>query len=219
LSPIHELLGPALPKLELRWLAMVAPEVDTVGPYDYGGPGPLPASGGGGGQAQGIAGDLRIAIEQNNLLDGGPTVFATSEARYSELQAQVALLEASMAQLRCELDEAKGRPVGIGHNRGPDLAPVTTEELDDVDQFIALLKEQGPVPPLDPKPLIEQSQNATLIANKIKQYLDTFALEGFKSAGSEFGKLLVQAPFWIALGTSILSVSQALIVWIGHTPH
>jgi len=56
---------------------------------------------------------------------------------------------------------AHDKEIGIGHNQGPDFAPIPVEELDDVDDLIALLKEQGPVPPTDPTELTEGSQKAS----------------------------------------------------------
>jgi hypothetical protein len=55
---------------------------------------------------------------------------------FEELQASVALLEASVTQLRRELSR---RDIGIGHNQGPDFSPLPIEELSDVDDLIALL--------------------------------------------------------------------------------
>jgi len=45
-------------------------------------------------------------------------------------------LEAGLAELRSD-----GK-VGPGHNKGPAFAPV--EDLSDVDDLIALLKQEGP---------------------------------------------------------------------------
>jgi hypothetical protein len=129
-------------------------------------------------------------------------------------------LEASFGQLRRELaSHSQDREVGIGHNQGPDFTPVTIEELGEVDELIALLKEQDPVPTSDRTKLIENSQKATEVSDKIKQYLDTFAIEAFKNAGGEIGKRLAQAPFWIALYTGIDRVTEALALWLTHGPH
>jgi integrase len=75
---------------------------------------------------------------------------------------------------------------------------------DGVDDLIALLKEQGPVPPSDPTELTERSQKAKRISDKIKQYLDGFAVEAFRSAGGEIGKRLAQVPLWITLYHGII---------------
>jgi hypothetical protein len=84
-------------------------------------------------------------------------VEGNTETRFAELLGRVGLLEASLNQLRETIDPQQQREVGIGHNQGPDLAPVPIEELADVDDLIALLKEQRPEPPSDPTPLVEQS--------------------------------------------------------------
>lgn len=91
------------------------------------------------------------------IVAGGQT-----EARFLDLLGRVTLLEASLNQLRRELTvSAHDKEIGIGHNQGPDFAPIPVEELDDVDDLIALLKEQGPVPPTDPTELTEGSQKAS----------------------------------------------------------
>jgi hypothetical protein len=60
---------------------------------------------------------------------------------------------------------------GMGHNKGPSFAPVADEELNDVDALIALLKDQGPTPPADPKPLIEQAEKTVRLAERIRNAL------------------------------------------------
>jgi hypothetical protein len=160
---------------------------------------------------QALAGDVRVSIQNDAQAD---------VARFEELTGRVALLEASLSQLRREVNASTpDREIGPGHNRGPDFTPVPIEELDDVDNLIALLKEQSPVPPADPIELTNLSQKASRVSDKIKQYLDEFASEVAKKAGGEFGKRLAQAPIWIAVYHGINQVTEALAVWLTHLPH
>lgn len=186
----------------------------NVGPYGYGTPdGKLE-----GVQARGVAGDIRVSI-QNDTPTGGVIIADSPEARYSELQARVTLLETSLDQLRSELAAPTRRQISIGHNQGPDFEPVPVEELDNVGELIVLLKQQGPVPPPDPTALIQQSKKAAGVSAKIKQYLDAFTLEALKGAGGEIGKRLAQAPFWIAVYHGIDRVTEILTLWLTHAPH
>jgi hypothetical protein len=94
-----------------------------------------------------------------------------------------------------------------------------TQSLGCAGQTVRLLLEQGPIPPSDPTEIIERSQKATRISDKIKQYLDVFASEVAKGAGGEIGKRLVQVPIWMAVYHGIDRVTQALAAWIGTLPH
>jgi hypothetical protein len=173
-----------------------------------------------GAEARGIAGNIRVSIQNDTPTGGVIIAEGETEARFLELMGRVTLLGASLNQLRRELTISTGnKQIGIGHNQGPDFEPIPFEELDEVDDLIALLLEQGPVPPSDPTEIIERSQKATRISDKIKQYLDVFASEVAKGAGGEIGKRLVQVPIWMAVYHGIDRVTQALAVWIGTLPH
>jgi hypothetical protein len=170
-------------------------------------------------QARGLAGDIRVSIQNDTPTGGVIIADDQSEARFLELRGRVTLLEASLNQLRRELtNSTRDKEIGIGHNQGPDFTPIPVEELSDVDDLIALLKQQGPLPPTDPTKLTEKSQKATRVSDKIKQYLDGFAIEAFKGAGSEIGKRLAQAPFWVAVYHGIDRVAEALALWLAHVP-
>ena len=167
-------------------------------------------------QARGLAGNITVSIQDVTVAGGANS---QNEARFVELRGRVTLLEASLTQLRSELAPAHDGEIGIGHNQGPDFGAITAEELDGVDDLIALLKEQAPVPPADKAQLIETSLKVSKISEKIKQYLDGFAAEAFKGAGGEIGKRLTQAPFWMAVVYGIGRVTEALALWLGQVPH
>jgi|HubBroStandDraft_3_1064219.scaffolds.fasta_scaffold246831_1 hypothetical protein len=113
-------------------------------------------------QATGVAGNIRVSIQNDTPTGGVIVAGGQTEARFLDLLGRVTLLEASLNQLRRELTvSAHDKEIGIGHNQGPDFAPLPVEELDDVDDLIALLKEQGPVPPTDPTELTEGRQKAS----------------------------------------------------------
>jgi hypothetical protein len=184
-----------------------------------GGAGPSTGAGIQGAQARGLAGNIRVSIQNDRAAGAVIIADGQNEARFAELRGQVTLLEASLNELRRELASARDKEIGIGHNRGPDFEPIAIEELSNVDDLIALLKEQGPVPPADTAQLTATSQKVTKVSDKIKQYLDSFAVEAFKSAGGEIGKRLTQAPFWMAAVYGIDRVTEALALWLAHVPH
>jgi hypothetical protein len=64
------------------------------------------------------------------------------------------------------------------------------------------------------RPPIDTPAAPSRIGEKVLSYLDTFALEAFKSAGTEAGKRLIQAPVWFALAGAIGGVATALAAWL-----
>jgi hypothetical protein len=125
------------------------------------------------------------------------------EDRFKELQALVALLEASLAELRSD------QQPGLGHNKGPTFASV--EDLSDVDDLIALLKERGPQPPSDPKPLMEQGEKALRVSERIWNAVLTLGGEMAKGAAREIGGQLVKL---IGISYLIHDVYRALVDWL-----
>lgn len=151
----------------------------------------------------------------------GPTRSATTaQTPFEDLQSHVALLEIFIDQFRDDRAATpRGSDVGIGHNQGPDLGPMSVEDIDDVKELVRLLKEQSPVPPQNTERLIEQSKKANRVAEKLKHYLDELALEFSKKIGGELGKRVAQVPFWTALLYYIWQVTEALTNWLAHGVH
>lgn len=139
------------------------------------------------------------------------------EALFETLVARVAILEAAVQELR-EL-----REIGIGHNRPPagmeTFLPATSEDLNDIDEFIALLKEQPAVPAIVPPQLIEKGRRVSKVGAKIAELADMAAKEAVKAAGHEAGKRLVQLPLWLSIAGAISGVAVALQNWIAVVPH
>jgi hypothetical protein len=56
------------------------------------------------------------------------------------------------------------------------------------------------------------------IGERLGTYLlkqaDVFISEAVKSAGKEFGKRLVQSPFWWALATALMTAAQSVFRWL-----
>jgi hypothetical protein len=67
--------------------------------------------------------------------------------------------------------------------------------------------------------IISQDRAVNKIGAKILKLADTFAEEAVKSAGKEFGKRLVQVPFWLGILGAIQGVSTALQQWIAVLSH
>lgn len=143
-------------------------------------------------------------------LDARLQVLDPPEVRFELLQARVALLEAALSAPR------PAGTVGMGHNRGPELdAPA---ELEEIDRFIALLKEQTPTTPTDRSKLLEAAQVADQKAKGGREYLDELAKGVIKGGSEEIGKRLVQSPCWIAVYAQLDSVVHAVIAWLSSLP-
>jgi hypothetical protein len=157
-----------------------------------------PLYGGLQGVGTGIAGDISASVQN----DAPPNEAASSpENRYAELQARVALLESSVDQLRREL--ASPREIGIGHNQGPAFAPVPVEELGEIDNLIALLKDRGPVPPSDPTSLIEQNTKVAAIGEKILAGLTVLGTEMAKGGARALAHLCLDAARCVGLAMPV----------------
>jgi hypothetical protein len=130
----------------------------------------------------------QVALSARTLAAGGGRFYlnASPESPFEALMGRVALLETSLSELRQQLNAPTD--VGIGHNRGPEFDLASDEELDDVEERIALLKEQGPNPPTDRTNLVERSQRATQVAEKINQGLFALGVEMAKGGAREAGK-------------------------------
>jgi hypothetical protein len=140
-----------------------------------------------------------------------PSARARREAAYQDLMARVALLEAAVSSLLTVGEPA----IGIGHNKGPsDFEAVSAEDLDNVNDLIALLKEQGPIPPSDPTKLIERNEKALQLSARINEGLVALGTEIAKGSAREAGKEMF-VPLWTALSHCITSVSHALLTWLG----
>jgi hypothetical protein len=139
------------------------------------------------------------------------------EVLHHTLIARVAVLEVAVQELRIPSG------IGIGHNRPPPdeaiFVPLTSDDLDEIELLITLLKEQPPVPPAVPQQLIVQNRVVTKIGVKILELADSFSKEAVKSAGQEFGKRLAQVPFWLGILGAIQGVTSALQQWIAALPH
>lgn len=137
---------------------------------------------------------------------------AASKA-FDLLMARVALLESALANPRPRQDV----PIGPGHNGAPEFEPPFEES--EIREFVALLKDQGPTTPTDLPKLLSASKDADAKVSKLAEYADAFASAAVKGAGGELGKRMAQLPWWLAVGSALHSVVQALIGWIGTLPH
>ena len=127
-------------------------------------------------------------------------------APYVAMLSRIVVLERLIAELpnqRC----------GIGHNR----PPIGQEEVREITQAIAILKVQ-PVVPTAPDEARAAGSTLKNIGERLGSYLvkqsDIIVSEAVKSAGSEFGKRLVQSPFWWALATTLLMLAQSVEEWL-----
>ena len=136
------------------------------------------------------------------------------EVLHEILLARVAVLEVAVQELR--------KP-GIGHNKPPadenSFLPVTSDDLDEIDRLVDLLKNQPSVPAAVPPQLTTQIRVVTQIGSKIAELADIYAKEAVKAAGQETGKRLVQLPFWLGIGGAISGVALALQAWLAVLPH
>jgi len=109
-------------------------------------------------------------------------------------------------------------PIGMGHNRGPDLVldPALSEH--DIQEFVALLKQQSATAPVDLSKLVEIAKVIDPENNKWRERLDEFTKGVLKGASEEIGKRLIQTPWWIAVYSQLNAVGHALVAWLSTLP-
>jgi hypothetical protein len=153
-------------------------------------------------------------IEIRNLAPGWTLIEPTDEDRFNLLRSRVNALET----VRRALDDVT--PGGVGHNRGPsDFEPASADELAEIDRLISLLNEQTPDAVINQEQLTEAQQKTSIIAEKIREYLDVFMKKLAESAGTEVGKILPKIPLWYGLYATLNLVSEAAVAWLHHLPH
>jgi hypothetical protein len=177
------------------------PAMFNVGPIPAAGTAPQAVEGG-------VAGEIRASILS------GDEVRSPSEAPFELLMARVALLEAAISAPKPIVESS----IGIGHNRGPDLVlnPVLDEA--EIQEFVALLKQQSADAPVDLPKLLDIVTVIEPANNKWRERLDELAKSALKGAGEEIGKRLIQAPWWIAVYSALDAVGHALMAWLSALP-
>jgi hypothetical protein len=126
------------------------------------------------------------------------------ESAFELLQARVALLEAALAS----------RPVGMGHNKGPDLDVGLNVDEEEIQTFISVLKDQRPPGPVDVPKLIEAARIADPTINKWRERVDEFAKGTLRGAGMEIGKHVIlhlaQARWFSSVYSALQAVYEVL---------
>jgi hypothetical protein len=144
---------------------------------------------------------------------GRPELFENPDPRalFQEILWRLDAIEQTLANL----------PAGIGHNRPPETiepVPFTDEDRKVVEQAIVVLREQPPHPASPPAEAIQAAVVVRTLGERIGHYItkqaDAFVSETVKGAGKEFGKRIVQMPFWIILSGQLVAIGTAVSRWI-----
>jgi hypothetical protein len=122
---------------------------------------------------------------------------------------------AELASLIDQLRKASsGRQIGPGHNQGPSL-----EDLDDVEELIALLRDQGPrvKTAVDAKALIEQTEKVKRLPERIWNLLKAaglmVAVVGVHKVTED-----LTAPLWNNVAHRIADLCHIIEVWVTLLP-
>ncbi len=132
------------------------------------------------------------------------------EARFEEALRRAADLTSLIDQLR---KASTGREIGPGHNQGP---PLPIEEVgNEVEHLIALLRERGPKTKgmVDLKPLIEQTEKAKSLSERIWSWSKTAALAVAIIGAKEVAKDLTK-PLWEELAQKISDFCHAILNYV-----
>jgi hypothetical protein len=172
---------------------------------------------------------LQTGAVSNALVGGDATVgravpgrFAPNQSRplgaahdaqrlHAEMLRRIASLEKAIAELT-------HREPGIGHNQPPEF-PFGQPELKRVESMIVVLKALPPEPETIPVDAVEAGSWLSAVGKRLRSYLDSFCSEAAKSAGSEFGKRMIQSPFWFTLAAALAEAGHAVTNWIASPSH
>src|SRR5712691_6118421 len=137
-------------------------------------------------------------------------------AQHEEMLSWIAALDRLLAELpkhKKSIAELPKLPIGIGHNR----PPITNEDVKEIRQAVAVLKAQ-PVMPTAPDEVRAAGLTLMRFGESLGKYLlkqaDVFVSEAVKSGGIEFGKRLIQSPFWWALATALMLAANSVASWL-----
>jgi hypothetical protein len=152
-----------------------------------------------------------VTIKAEFTLTGAPGVNEDIEAHFQEALRRAANLTSCIDQLR---KASRTREIGPGHNQGPSL-----EDLDDVEDLIALLKDQGPrvKTAIDAKALIEQTEKVKWLPERIWSLLKAAGLFVLGVGAHEVTKDLT-APLWDDVAHRIVDLCRAIEVWASLLP-
>lgn len=165
-------------------------------------------------------------VEELNRMSGvwAPNLSRIRDADEMPPEEQAAHLHDQMLQAVSELEilikEAEGPPVGIGHNYPPEpieSAPLTADDLREVMEACATLKQQLIEPPDGGKAAQEAAEKIKSKREKIKDWLlkqgDAFVTEAVKEAGKQFG---IWAPraLWLLIVDRMFGVTEAVASWL-----
>jgi hypothetical protein len=133
------------------------------------------------------------------------------EARFQDALRRAADLTSVIDELR---KASTGREIGPGHNQGPPL-----QELDQVDDLVALLKDEGPrvKTAIDAKALIAQTEKVKRLPERIWSLLKA---AGLMVAGVGVHKVTedLTTPLWDDVAHRIVDLCHAIEVWVSLLP-
>jgi hypothetical protein len=164
---------------------------------------------------------LLEASRNNALLDTPPPVEPPpppADAREGDIEARFQDALRRAADLTSVIDQLRrastGREIGPGHNQGPSL-----EDLDQVDDLIALLKDEGPRVKIavDARTLIEQTEKVKRLPERIWSLLAAAGLFVLGVGAREVTKDLT-APLWDDVAHRIVDLCHAIEVWVSLLP-
>jgi hypothetical protein len=170
------------------------------------------------------ASPLRVALEGRGTISSGASaaemttsrpVAPDPQALHKEMLRRIASLEEALAQL------VAPKP-GIGHNNPPELieqVPFGDLERNRVATAIAVVKAQPPEPAVAPAEATEAASWLNAIGERLAAYLDSFCSEAAKSAGSEFGKRLIQGGVLVLVAERLIAAGHAVTNWIASLTH
>jgi hypothetical protein len=155
-------------------------------------------------ELQGVAAEARAEEIQVRVDD--------IESRFQEASRLAADLTSLIDQLRKA--STGQRVVGPGHNQGPSL-----EDLDDVEDLISLLKDDGPrvKTAIDAKALIEKTEKVKRLPERIWSLLKAAGLIVLTVGAQQVTKDLT-APLWDDVAHRIADLCHAIDAWISLLP-
>ncbi|WFU36319.1 hypothetical protein QA635_18660 [Bradyrhizobium brasilense] len=143
---------------------------------------------------------------------------ATITVRVGTPDAVDALWENVRAQRALMQVVLQSRPVGPGHNQGPEFAPTAAQDMLEADRLVALLSEEGPRNQAGAREILEAARSAANRAERGKTAMSAFALGVLAGAGQFVGnkglEALAGTPWFKAFYAQLADLAAAAIAWV-----
>jgi len=120
--------------------------------------------------------------------------------RFAEIETRLFALEKALQK----------PPHGIGHNQ----SPLAVEDEAEIQNLIALLKEQTPTKVTKYEEVVAATDQASKVGEKIKQHVNGIFEAAAKKVGENLGDNVTSLTWWLGVAAIIREIVDAVQSWL-----